>query len=429
MADLENTNDSVRSADTGSKLATLGQVKNVLDYSKNKITELKGDFENHVNNHPSGDGTSGANGKDGVGILSVEQTTISTDDGGVNVVTVTKTDGTTSDFQIRNGSKGNKGDTGEKGDNGIDGADGKDGLTTSVKVNGVTYNHSNGLITLPNYPDVPTNLSQLENDSDFTTKAYVDEQVANVAGGGEIDLSGYVKKGELNEALAGKSDTNHTHSFNDLTDKPEVIDGVDGENGATYTPYVDSECNLSWTNNKGLPNPTTVNIKGEQGIQGIQGIQGVQGEKGEKGDKGDPASNEQVASAVNDYFKSNPVKNGEDGITYTPTVSSDGVISWTNNGGLENPEPVSIKGDKGEKGDTGVSGANGTDGITPHIGENGNWYIGDTDTGRPSRGETGAAGEPGRDGATPQRGVDYWTDADKTEIKSYVDDAILGGVW
>ena len=42
---------------------------------------------------------------------------------------------------------------------------------------------------------------------------------------------------------------------------------------------------------------------------------------------------------------------------------------------------------------------------------------------------TGAAGEPGRDGATPQRGVDYWTDADKTEIKSYVDNAILGGAW
>lgn len=44
MADLENTNDSARSADTGSKLATLGQVKNVLDYSKNEITELKGDL-------------------------------------------------------------------------------------------------------------------------------------------------------------------------------------------------------------------------------------------------------------------------------------------------------------------------------------------------------------------------------------------------
>ena len=44
MADLENTNDSARSADIGSKLATLGQVKNVLDYSKKEITELKSDL-------------------------------------------------------------------------------------------------------------------------------------------------------------------------------------------------------------------------------------------------------------------------------------------------------------------------------------------------------------------------------------------------
>jgi hypothetical protein len=29
----------------------------------------------------------------------------------------------------------------------------------------------------------------------------------------------------------------------------------------------------------------------------------------------------------------------------------------------------------------------------------------------------------------PVRGEDYWTDADKAEIKSYVDDAILGGAW
>lgn len=35
------------------------------------------------------------------------------------------------------------------------------------------------------------------------------------------------------------------------------------------------------------------------------------------------------------------------------------------------------------------------DGVTPSIGDNGNWYIGDTDTGKPSR---GAAGTPGANG-------------------------------
>jgi hypothetical protein len=38
-------------------------------------------------------------------------------------------------------------------------------------------------------------------------------------------------------------------------------------------------------------------------------------------------------------------------------------------------------------------------------------------------------GEGGEDGYTPVRGVDYWTEEDKAEIKSYVDEAILGGAW
>ena len=41
-----------------------------------------------------------------------------------------------------------------------------------------------------------------------------------------------------------------------------------------------------------------------------------------------------------------------------------------------------------------------------------------------------ASGEfDGNDGYTPVRGTDYWTEVDIAEIKSYVDDAILGGEW
>ena len=32
-------------------------------------------------------------------------------------------------------------------------------------------------------------------------------------------------------------------------------------------------------------------------------------------------------------------------------------------------------------------------------------------------------------GDSPVKGIDYWTEADIAEIKSYVDDAILGGEW
>lgn len=50
----------------------------------------------------------------------------------------------------------------------------------------------------------------------------------------------------------------------------------------------------------------------------------------------------------------------------------------------------------------------GKDGVTPTIGSNGNWYIGSTDTGKPSRGEkgdTGATGAKGEKGDTGAQGA------------------------
>lgn len=47
----------------------------------------------------------------------------------------------------------------------------------------------------------------------------------------------------------------------------------------------------------------------------------------------------------------------------------------------------------------------GGSGITPIIGDNGNWYLGDTDTGKPSRGETGAKGDTGPQGPAGKDGA------------------------
>lgn len=80
----------------------------------------------------------------------------------------------------------------------------------------------------------------------------------------------------------------------------------------------------------------------------------------------------------------------------------------------------------------------GADGQTPHIGSNGNWYLGTEDTGVKASGEDGAPGPagtdgapgkdgaagkdglPGADGYTPIRGIDYYTDADKAEMEAYI---------
>ena len=46
----------------------------------------------------------------------------------------------------------------------------------------------------------------------------------------------------------------------------------------------------------------------------------------------------------------NRAENLTDGTTFTPSVSEDGVLSWTNDGGKANPEPVNIKGPQGPQG-------------------------------------------------------------------------------
>jgi hypothetical protein len=45
------------------------------------------------------------------------------------------------------------------------------------------------------------------------------------------------------------------------------------------------------------------------------------------------------------------------------------------------------------------------DGITPHIGENGNWWVGDKDTGVQAQGEQGLKGEKGDTGAQGIQGI------------------------
>lgn len=57
-----------------------------------------------------------------------------------------------------------------------------------------------------------------------------------------------------------------------------------------------------------------------------------------------------------------------------------------------------------EDGADGAPGSIGADGITPTIGQNGNWYLGEEDTGKPSRGAIGAPGKDGNPGAPGKDG-------------------------
>ena len=76
---------------------------------------------------------------------------------------------------------------------------------------------------------------------------------------------------------------------------------------------------------------------------------------------------------------------------------------------LSNPYPLTFTGAVNETYD-GSSAKTieipiGADGITPTIGENGNWFLGDVDTNKPSRGEKGPQGDVGPKGDTGATGA------------------------
>ena len=79
--------------------------------------------------------------------------------------------------------------------------------------------------------------------------------------------------------------------------------------------------------------------------------------------------------------------------TFTPSVSEDGTLSWTNNKGLPNPDPVNIMGPAGPIGPQGPKGDTGATGATGAIGPKGD------------KGDTGPQGPAGVNGATGATGA------------------------
>ena len=189
--------------------------------------------------------------------------------------------------------------------------------------------------------------------------------------------------------------------------------GVGGRDGVTFTPSMSDDGDLSWTNDGGKANPQTVNLKGPKGDTGARGPAGADGAKGDTGPEGPrgPQGEQGPQGQTGPQGETGPRgpagangakgADGAKGATFTPAVSAAGDLSWTNDGGLANPETVNLKGPKGDTGAKGEPGAKGDKGDTGPQGPMG------------SQGKTGPAGT---DGKTPVKGTDYFTPTDVNEI-------------
>ena len=242
------------------------------------------------------------------------------------------------------GPQGPKGPQGEQGVKGDTGAVGPQGPRGEQGIQGPKGDTGSGFKVLGYYATP----SALDTAHKATAKA---GDAYGVGTGEPYDIyifdgvtNAFVDNGPLQGAKGDKGDTGAQGPAG-----PAGADGAPGKDGAT----------------------------GPQGPQGEKGDTGPQGPKGEDGAPGKDGTNG---------------TNGKNGVTFTPSVSDAGLLSWTNDGGKTNPKSVDIK---GPKGDAGADGAPGKDGGT---------------------GPQGPKGDPGADGKTPVKGTDYFTPADVEEI-------------
>ena len=106
------------------------------------------------------------------------------------------------------------------------------------------------------------------------------------------------------------------------------------------------------------------------------------------------------------------INHGRDGLS--PYIGTDGNwwIGDTNTG---------VK----AEGQDGSDGQDGVDGQSPYIGTDGNWWIGDTNTGVKAEGQDGSDGQDGVDGQSPYIGMDgnWWIGDTNTGVKAEGTDA------
>lgn len=101
----------------------------------------------------------------------------------------------------------------------------------------------------------------------YTRAILVKEGVQSSEGGQNINPTQYEQLVGIigdTEKLETEDKSSLVAAINELL--PTGGSGGTGENGATFIPFVSEDGIISWTNDKGLPNPDPVNIRGADAI-------------------------------------------------------------------------------------------------------------------------------------------------------------------
>ncbi len=215
------------------------------------------------------------------------------------------------------------------------------------------------------------------------------------------------------------------------TDGKNGKDGSDGKNGINGTDGKDGS--------NGADGKNGINgTNGKDGINGVDGKDGANGKDGINGTDGINAKSIEVQRAethiqwryegdewqdlvaIADITGPTGQKGADGANGKTPEFRvSENTLQWRYVGdeiwlnlydlsvlkGLDGKDGINGKdGADGKDGTNGQNGSDGADGNTPFIGENGNWWIGETDTGVKAAGTDGTDGIDGEKGDKGDKG-------------------------
>jgi len=405
-----------------------------------------------TNGKDGADGQPGKDGKDGLGIKNTEINdlgelvitytdntsdnlgVIVSDNGGAGTGSIAprvRINDTTNEWEISSDGGRNWSSTGVKA-TGEAGKDGKDAVAPEVRINSadeweISKDGGNSWES--------TGVKATGKDGEKGK-----DGAAGKDGEDGIGISG--AKIDVNDHLVLTLSDNSTIDVGVVVGK-DGADGEDGQNGKDGTGIKNVTVSADGVLTVSLDNGTDINLGNIRGKDGIGiakseinangelvitytdnksvtvgKVVGKDGEDGVGIKKVELTADYMLKFTLDDGTTQSvgPVRGekGETGVGIANvSVGSDGYLYITYDDGSEPVKVAYIKGEKGEQGEPGKDGQDGKDGAdgnTPYI-KNGNWWIGDVDTGIKAsgsdgqQGQQGAAGKDGQDGKDGKDGV------------------------